>query len=60
LERLERALLATSPDDPRRHEAVARMRDLLERCGTPAGTVDIMSASDEDMFELLGEQYGIS
>jgi NAD(P)-dependent dehydrogenase (short-subunit alcohol dehydrogenase family)/acyl carrier protein len=63
LDRIERSLADSRPDDPRRADAVTRLRELLSRYDGPSSgpsSADIMSGSDDDMLEFLGSQYGTS
>ncbi|WSX07535.1 SDR family NAD(P)-dependent oxidoreductase (plasmid) [Streptomyces sp. NBC_00987] len=65
LDRIEKALAGVAPDDAGRTRVVRRVQALLTRLqGGSADEVpvgeEIESASDDEMFELLGKKFGIS
>ncbi|WP_203794871.1 SDR family NAD(P)-dependent oxidoreductase, partial [Actinoplanes derwentensis] len=68
LDQLERGLLDTSADEQDRSRVTARLHGLLaawQGTGTaPAGGAsladELESASDDQMFDLLGKEFGIS
>ncbi|CUU56120.1 Phosphopantetheine attachment site [Parafrankia irregularis] len=71
LDRLEASMLAGSPDEQARAALETRLRAMLRtlRGQAPAGgdgpaadtaTEDLGAATDEEMFDLLGREFGIS
>ncbi|MFD3685506.1 type I polyketide synthase [Nocardiopsis sp. NPDC058631] len=60
LERLETALAASAVDDGTRRELGDRLRGLLRRLdGTDAGA-DIDGATDDQLLDLIDQEFGIS
>ncbi|HEU5470756.1 MAG TPA: type I polyketide synthase [Actinophytocola sp.] len=64
LARLERALAALDAGDEGRAKVTARLRAVVSRWSTepsgPAGSDDLESASAEDMFRLLDDEFSTS
>ncbi|QNP70792.1 SDR family NAD(P)-dependent oxidoreductase [Streptomyces roseirectus] len=64
LDRLEAALNTVADDDTARAEITDRLRTLLAKWDVPVETDEvgqrIKSASDEEIFDFLGEEFGIS
>ncbi len=67
LDRLEASLMSLPPDDGERTRVMARLEILVakwkEATGAPASSSiagQLDSASDDEMFELLGNEFGIS
>ncbi|MCZ1017741.1 type I polyketide synthase [Streptomyces noursei] len=64
LDRLEAALSTVSADDTARAEITNRLRTLLAKWDVPVETDEveqkIKSASDDEIFDFLGEEFGIS
>jgi acyl transferase domain-containing protein len=67
LDRVEAALTAAEPDEATSAQAAGRLRALLRRieanvgsgAGEPASG-ELASASDDDVFDILGKEFGIS
>jgi acyl carrier protein len=62
LDRLE-SLLSHPAGDEREHEQIAdRLRALLDAwtAGRPAHTEELDTVTDDEMFDLLGKEFGIS
>ncbi|WP_461001065.1 beta-ketoacyl reductase, partial [Streptomonospora sediminis] len=69
LDRLEESLTASAPDESTRLLAEKRLRILLRKVRQPTAAADtadtgkdtaLDSASDEEMFDFLGTEFGIS
>ncbi|GAA3464787.1 hypothetical protein GCM10018963_68000 [Saccharothrix longispora] len=62
VDRLEKALADLGPGEPVARGRVAeRLRALAARCdGAPRDTPDLDTASDDEVFEFLGSEFGIS
>ncbi|WP_367127520.1 type I polyketide synthase [Saccharothrix sp. HUAS TT1] len=62
VDRLEKALADLGPGEPAARGRVAeRLRALAARCdGAPRDAPDLDTASDDEMFEFLGSEFGIS
>ncbi|WP_433789716.1 SDR family NAD(P)-dependent oxidoreductase [Actinoplanes sp. CA-252034] len=65
LDQLEQGLRATTPDDGERSQVTARLAGLLAAWqGGGAGATDLVqelaTATDDEMFDLLGKEFGIS
>ncbi|MGP4114739.1 SDR family NAD(P)-dependent oxidoreductase, partial [Streptomyces sp. 4N509B] len=66
LDRLDAALAAASPDDIARHRITDRLRGLLSRLGEATANPadddgddgDLMTATDDELFELLDGELG--
>ncbi|MER5362907.1 type I polyketide synthase, partial [Streptomyces sp. NPDC002785] len=67
LDRLEASLVGATPDDEGRTRITARLQALLTRWSDDRGpedgadvTDEIESATDDDLFEFIGKEFGIS
>ncbi|RKN10669.1 SDR family NAD(P)-dependent oxidoreductase [Streptomyces radicis] len=61
LDRLETALAATGGTVAARARVTARLTDILARWqGQDEGTAELETASDDELFEMLGDEFGIS
>jgi acyl carrier protein len=67
LDALEGLLSAVPLDDTARARFTARMYELLAKAGSPAGRLDdpagspdLESATDDEVFEFIGKEFGIS
>nr|WP_206797551.1 type I polyketide synthase [Amycolatopsis sp. MtRt-6] len=60
LDRVEAALAAGEPDEATSAQAAVRLRALLRRVEGSLGDDELASASDDDMFDILGKEFGIS
>ncbi|PHQ48336.1 hypothetical protein BLA24_31190 [Streptomyces cinnamoneus] len=63
LTRLEAALSALSPSDAAGAEVTARLQSLLSRwtdSGSNDVDVEVDSATDDEIFDLIGKEFGIS
>ncbi len=65
LDRIEAAMVSAAPEGPGRARVVHRMRALIAALSEEHDETDqvserIESASDEEMFQLLGRKFGIS
>ncbi|MFF9352725.1 SDR family NAD(P)-dependent oxidoreductase [Streptomyces sp. NPDC014734] len=67
LDRLEASLVGAAPDDEGRTRITARLQALLARWSDDRGpedgadvTDEIESATDDDLFEFIGKEFGIS
>ncbi|WP_159037065.1 type I polyketide synthase, partial [Streptomyces specialis] len=72
MDRLESALLATAPDDDGRTAITSRLRPLMTRWAhtssspaqadesTARDVAELESASDDEVFEFIGKEFGIS
>ncbi|MDH6229312.1 hypothetical protein [Streptomyces sp. MJP52] len=65
LDRIETAMASVAADDVGRTRVLLRMKAMVaawqESHGdAPASAAEIDSASDDEMFQLLGEKFGIS
>ncbi|XBQ39761.1 type I polyketide synthase (plasmid) [Streptomyces rapamycinicus] len=61
LTRLEAVLSDLSPSDVAGAEVAAKIKSLLSHWGAATNSdIDMDSATDEEMFDLLGKEFGIS
>ncbi|WP_405997989.1 SDR family NAD(P)-dependent oxidoreductase [Streptomyces sp. NBC_00829] len=69
LDRLEKTLVASLPDDDGRNRITERLQALLaawSEAGEPAGADDadvaeaLETATDDDLFDFIGKEFGIS
>ncbi|WP_448334071.1 beta-ketoacyl reductase [Streptomyces sp. DSM 41534] len=61
LTRLEAALSDLSPTDMAGAEVAAKIKSLLSHWGAATNSdIEVDSATDEEMFDLLGKEFGIS
>jgi acyl carrier protein len=60
VDRLEKALADSSADAAQRARVAERLRALAARCDEPDDATDLLSASDDEMFEFIGKEFGIS
>ncbi|MEE2035870.1 acyltransferase domain-containing protein [Nocardiopsis sp. CT-R113] len=60
LERLETALAASAVDDGTRRELGDRLRGMLRRLDDPSTGTDIDGATDDQLLDLIDQEFGIS